>query len=634
MKSICISILALITMGAISSFADNIRKPDSPFGIICPWEGVADTGIGWIRCGASATSLDWNAIEGERGKFNWTNADAEVDKWAVKENLNLLPIFGYTAKWASSGPNGEMAYPPNDLNDWSNFIYQMVSRYKGNIKYWEVWNEPNIEFLKGTPEQYSDMLKSGYIAAKKADPSCKVVFGGTAGIDLPFMESIYGNGCKCYFDIMAVHPYQWGDTFNDEWFRSLLIDLHKLMVKNGDGHKEIWLTEFGWSTGDAGITEQVQARLLAQCLITSLTLPECNVTKTFWFSMKDWGGPGHGLLRDDGTRKPSFDAYRYVTSNLKSAEYIRSQHQGIARCFMFKVDNKPVLASWMSDKSTGTLKLPDGDWRTVRRIDGSEENISGKTEVQVGPEPVFIIGSGKIEKPVVRSAPKPSDKFRKDVWMSVKLQPDTAKLYIERGKPHTISITIHNGSNKTALSEINASTGIFKSSPVKQKVEPGKSKNIKLTFNIPASYKPTESILRIRGYADGKSIAPIDMPVTISNGPVIEFFGNTFTEHKYLIENNGSGGSPSIRFNGNWTYKFDLPPVKSAELSMEVGAHMANEWRVLISRDRVNWRTGASGKSTRSWHKADVTEYVNGPLYVKFEGDNQQLSHLILSTTR
>ena len=623
--------LVLLSICGISGAA----TPDSPFGVICPWTGVSETGVGWVRVGASCTALDWGSIEKERGVFTWDGADTEVETWAVKEKLNLLPIFGYTPKWLSSGPKGDQSYPPKNLQDWSDFVYKIVSRYKDRVKYWEVWNEQNITFFNGTIEQYSDLLKSAYIAAKKADPACKVVFGGTAGVDTPYMEAIYGNGCKYYFDVMAVHPYQWGDTFNDDWFRSLLNDMHQLMAKNGDGWKEIWLTEFGWSTGDVGITEDVQARLLAQCLITSLTMPELNVTKAFWFSIKDWGGPGHGLLRDDGSRKPSFSAYRFVTRNLASAKYVKSLNQDDTRCHLFSLNGKPVLASWRRDKSTGTLKLPDGwKWTAIKRMDGSIESIGDKKEVSVTPEPVFVIGEGDVKSPRMKKESASKDSLKRDVWVSVDVPHQTMKLYVERGRVQTVKVAVHNDSENAADVELSASIGKYKAEPIECRIESGKSRNVDFTFNLPSDFNTKTPVLRIEGKSDEKSIAPVNIPILVSDGTVIEFLANSFKETQYLVENNNSGGSPSMRFSGNWTYKIKLPASKSASLHLDVGAHNAGEWKVSFSRDRTTWVVGASEHSNRSWHVIDVSEYAGGPLYIKFEGDNQQLRELILYTVR
>ena len=609
-------ISAIILIFVMSSGALS----DSPFGVVCPWAGTKDAGMKWIRCGAGCTALDWGAIEKERGVFDWQAADAEV-RGIIAEGASPLPILGYSPKWASSGPDGN--YPPADLRDWSDFVYRMVYRYKGKIKYWEVWNEPDIGFWKGTIEQYSDLLKSAYVAAKRADPDCKIVFGGTAGVNLPFTERVYQNGGKYYFDVMAVHPYQWGDTFDDEWFVSQLRDLHLLMQKWGDGHKEIWLTELGWSTGDKGITEEVQARLLAQALITSQCMPEANVTKTFWFCIKDWGGPSYGLLGDDGSRKPAFEAYKFVTRALEGAEYVARLPHPALRCHVFRRDGRLLLAAWSPGKESASLTLPDDiEWTLIRRFGGKE--VKASEGIEVGPEPVIIMSGSIIPKPVWPKRPKPPTPYRLDVWLSVPAPEGTSRLFAIRGRENEIPVVVHNESRNEVT--IKAQIGRF----MDESTVAGTGRTI-LTLSLPKEFKGGLDMLRISGSCDGKSLAPLSIPIRVADGPVTEFLANSTIENGYLVENQGSGGSPSVRFNGTWTYRFDLSNAEGGRLALCVGAHQGNEWRVLLSSDQKTWATALSGKSNRSWHEVDVTPYAGGPLFVKFEGNDQQLSELILT---
>ncbi|MCL6588666.1 MAG: endo-1,4-beta-xylanase [Firmicutes bacterium] len=366
-------ILLSQTYCAIANAPQNLN---SPFGIICRWNGIEDAGIKWVRCGAGCSALDWGAINKAPGVFEWSNADSEVRDTCDRLKADILVVLGYTPEWASSGPNKEPSYPPKNLSDWSNFVGRIVSRYKNRIKYWEVWNEPDIGFWQGTIEQYADLVKSAYIAAKRADPDCKIVLGGTAGVNLPFIERIYEQGVGQYFDILAVHPYQWDDIFDDRWFISQLRDLRQLMQKWGDSHKEIWLTELGWSTGDKGITEEVQARLLAQAMIAASTLTDVSVTKYFWFCVKDWGGPGYGIMRPDGSHKPAFNAYKTVISALKDAKYLYSIPNNNLRCHMFCKQGREMLVVWSPDRETHEFKLvPRGRWAKVMHIDGKLEYL-------------------------------------------------------------------------------------------------------------------------------------------------------------------------------------------------------------------------------------------------------------------
>lgn len=633
-SSIPLFILALALSATGLSLGTPVQHPSSPFGVICSWSGIRDAGIKWVRCGAGCSALDWGAIERERSVFFWNDADSEVDNCRKIERADLLPILGYTPKWASSGPHGENNYPPKDLKDWSHFVYQIVRRYRDRIKCWEVWNEEDIDFWHGTPEQYSDLLKTAYIAAKRADPDCTIVLGGTAGVNLPFVERLYQLGAGSYFDVMAVHPYQWGDTFDDQWFCSQLRDLHSIMEKWGDGHKEIWLTEFGWSTGDKAISEDIQARLFAQGFVTALTLRDANVTRAFWFCVKDWGGPGYGLYRPDGTRKPAFTAYATVTRALEGAVFARSQSQSNLRVHVFRKPTGRILVAWSAVKEKQDLFLPaEGRWTRIYRIDGTSQRITDSSlPIEIGPEPVFVSGGASLPSLDTAVRRVPANPYRHDVWLSVHPQDGTGRLYIERGKHVSIPVAVHNDSSESVRVRVRGSIGSGHcSSVVTPLLAPGGTTMVRLPFMLDDILTGANE-LHITGFCNGKSLQPMKVPVRVSDGPVIEFMANSTVESRYLVENNGSGCAPGVRFNGSWTYRFDLSRAESARLRLNVGAHQANEWRVLLSSDGSAWRVALAGRSTRNWHEIDLTPFAGGPLFVKFEGNDQQLSELILTT--
>jgi len=67
------------------------------------------------------------------------------------------------------------------MEDWGNYVYQTVLHYKGHHRLLEVWNEPDGGgFLKvagyngadAEPGVYAELLKTAYIAAKRAKSQC------------------------------------------------------------------------------------------------------------------------------------------------------------------------------------------------------------------------------------------------------------------------------------------------------------------------------------------------------------------------------------------------------------------------------------------------------------------------------
>jgi hypothetical protein len=100
------------------------------------------------------------------------------------------------------------------------------------------------------------------------------------------------------------------------------------MLRHGDGAKEIWLTEFGWSTSIAsyGVTEAQQGSYLERALAELDRYPY--VTKAFYYGFRNvyWlrDDPrslqaGYGLVRGDFTPKPAFEVFRRYATGVRPA---------------------------------------------------------------------------------------------------------------------------------------------------------------------------------------------------------------------------------------------------------------------------------------------------------------------------
>lgn len=80
------------------------------------------------------------------------------------------------------------AYPPKDYKKWADLVYtwvkHAVERYgKAEVEtwYWELWNEPNIGYWKGTVEEYCKLYDYTADAAKRALPTIKMGGPETTG---------------------------------------------------------------------------------------------------------------------------------------------------------------------------------------------------------------------------------------------------------------------------------------------------------------------------------------------------------------------------------------------------------------------------------------------------------------------
>ncbi len=105
----------------------------------------------------------------------------------------------YQHGWRPGFPYNEIytgwAYPPKDYAKWAELVYQWVkhnvARYgAAEVEqwYWQVWNEPNIGYWKGTPEEFRKLHDYAIDAVRRALPTARVGGPDTAGDGGKFMD--------------------------------------------------------------------------------------------------------------------------------------------------------------------------------------------------------------------------------------------------------------------------------------------------------------------------------------------------------------------------------------------------------------------------------------------------------------
>ncbi|HHW86328.1 MAG TPA: cellulase family glycosylhydrolase [Chloroflexi bacterium] len=220
-------------------------------------------------------------------KYDQIVAAAEANGMELIVRLSNPP--GWTRAQGEGENNVDTFAPPDNVQDYADFVSAVVSRYKGRIKYYQLWNEPNIYPEWGSypidPEGYVKLLKAGAEAARAADPNVVIIAGATASTinlqpddpppgnslnDLLFLQRMYDAGAAPYFDIMAMQGYGLysGPTDNRMHPRVINISRHQfvrdLMVKNGDAHKPIWIAEMNWNAAPEDVDPRYGRVTLAQ----------------------------------------------------------------------------------------------------------------------------------------------------------------------------------------------------------------------------------------------------------------------------------------------------------------------------------------------------------------------------------
>ena len=151
---------------------------------------TAEAGFHWLR-----QEFPWQDIEIHgKGDFEdrrnppaisaWDKYDQIVDL-AEKYDMELIVRVSTPPSWSrATGDEPGTFAPPDNYEDYGDFVYALVSRYAGRVKYYQMWNEPNIYPEWGSypisPEDYTELLKIAASRAREADPNVVVINGALA----------------------------------------------------------------------------------------------------------------------------------------------------------------------------------------------------------------------------------------------------------------------------------------------------------------------------------------------------------------------------------------------------------------------------------------------------------------------
>ncbi len=240
---------------------------------------IRDAGFRWLR-----QEFPWEDLEVDgRGQFTDSRLDRDgdgqpdtIDTWLKYDQIvDLTEAFGLRLMarlsnppaWTRADPDAGDRAPPDDLADFVNFVTTLASRYRGRISHYQIWNEPNIYPEWGEnpidPAGYAELLCRAYHALKAVDSDILVISGAIAPTialdgsrnlsDLVFLQALYDHGGSACFDVLSAQGYGLRSGPTDRRLRATSVNVARhvyyrdIMVRNGDAHKPIWLSEAAWN---------------------------------------------------------------------------------------------------------------------------------------------------------------------------------------------------------------------------------------------------------------------------------------------------------------------------------------------------------------------------------------------------
>ena len=166
--------------------------------------GDGTPALKWGSTGAYREDAHGNPV------YDWTIVDRIFDTYLERgvrpyvqigfmpEALSIKPQ-PYKHSWTPLAKYEEIytgwAYPPKDYGKWGELAYQWarhaVERYgRAEVEqwYWQTWNEANIGYWQGTPEQFRALHDHAIAGVRRALPTARVGGPDTAGHGGQFMR--------------------------------------------------------------------------------------------------------------------------------------------------------------------------------------------------------------------------------------------------------------------------------------------------------------------------------------------------------------------------------------------------------------------------------------------------------------
>jgi hypothetical protein len=248
-------------------------------------------------------SIGWDDVEPEDDQFVFTFWDQVIAR-AETAGVRLLPYVAYAPAWSVAlpgrpVPDDHWRQPPADPREFGEVMEVLARRYRGRIRSWELWNEPdNAEYWRGTLVAYAALLEAGAAGVRRGDPAALTVMGGLAGT-VPFLQELFRqHRAAAFVDVVNVHAYF--ETWNGEPLERLpgYLDEVAAAIAPG-GPRPIWLAEVGYGNFRRGaeVSPYYRSRYhyehrppfaaVALARTVTMALASPHPTLIAWYELKD-----------------------------------------------------------------------------------------------------------------------------------------------------------------------------------------------------------------------------------------------------------------------------------------------------------------------------------------------------------
>ncbi len=344
--------------------------------------------------------------------YNWSYVDQIYDA-LLKNGVRPYVEISFMPKALAARPDYQgfwyhpIVSPPASYAQWDNlitaFAQHLVDRYGINEAakwYFEVWNEPNLDFWAGKPKEqtYFELYDHTARALKAVSPRLRV--GGPATAQAAWVGDFIAHATRNHVPLDFVSTHAYGNDSAENIFHDHRViaphqmvcaavkKVHEEILHSARPHIPLIWSEFNATySNQQSITDSIYmgpwlADTISQCdgMTTMMSywtfsdvFEEQGVVKTPFYG-------GYGIVAEHNIPKPAFDAFMLL-HKLGDVRLPAPVNEALVTR---RADGTLVIAVWnlvepdaAGSAKTVTLELKgvrEGAYAEIRRVDATHGN--------------------------------------------------------------------------------------------------------------------------------------------------------------------------------------------------------------------------------------------------------------------
>lgn len=408
----------------------------SLFGLQPP-EGATDEGLAAAaQMGVRVARVDmaWPTLEPQRGTWNMAHMD-NCRALARRYGMQMLFVLGYTPTGMGEKPvnyldgwvrAASFIWHPTDPNEFGQYLDRVTGALGGQTVTWpsadvtppagaqpaavpvaqtlplthsfELWNEADMMFYVGDWGRYTDLLRMGWAAGRRAMPETPMIYGGSTG-NFIAMGMLASSSARYSFDYLSLHTGGDLEEALRVWYSGAQQIPWVVGAPRETVHSECY-AQGRRGTVPLGQYQETPADL-RRCYLTLKAWREAGFVRSGclggWIRYPDSMAPGTSLLVRHGDHLcptplyPAFAVARWLLSDATEVGPVDLGPSTTAHVFL--KHGKVMLSAWSDDGATASIAL--GEHALEIDVFGGKHYFRGQRTLQrrLSASPVVILGA-------------------------------------------------------------------------------------------------------------------------------------------------------------------------------------------------------------------------------------------------